>query len=87
MTTEHKPQSRPEPPEGYKTFLVNAEKRRKHEQEWMENVLANALKMRGCALHEFATIQRAAELALIGLKHGGFELSIDEWGELRYVTT
>jgi hypothetical protein len=82
---EPKPSS--SPPEGYKTFLINAEKRRKREQEWMENVLTEALKMRGCPLHEFATIQRAAELALVGLKHGGFELSINEWGELRYATT
>ena len=77
----------PGPPEGYKTFLVNAAAREKRERAWMENVLTNALKMRGCSLIEQATIQRAAELALVGLSHGGFELSIDEWGELRFVTT
>jgi hypothetical protein len=75
------------PPEGYKTFLVNAAKREKAEQAWMENVLTDALKMRGCSLVEQTTIQRAAELALVGLAHGGFDLSIDEWGELRFVTT
>lgn len=80
-----RPQSRP--PEGYETFLVNATKRKQREQDWMVVALTDVLKMRGCSLVEQATIRRAAELALVGLKHGGFELSIDEWGELRYVTT
>lgn len=68
-------------------LIVNAAKREKVEQEWMIQALTDALKMRGCSLVEQMTIQRAAELALVGLRHGGFELSINEWGELRYVIT
>ena len=74
-------------PEDYYRFLAQRKKNEKREQEWMQNVLTDALKMRGCSLVEQATIRRAAELALVGLAHGGFELSINEWGELRYVTT
>lgn len=75
------------PPEGYKTFLVNDAKRRQREQDWMAVQLANVLRMRGCSLVEQATIARAAEHALVALRHGGFELSLDDWGELRFVTT
>lgn len=75
------------PPESYKTFLVNDAKRRRREQDWMTAQLLDVLKMRGAPLHEQATVQRAAELVLVALRHGGFELSIDDWGELRFVTT
>lgn len=84
MTDSNTPSS---PPEGYKTFLVNDAKRRQREQDWMVVQLQDILKMRGCSLVELTTIRRAAEHALVALHHGGFDLSIDDWGELRYVTT
>lgn len=63
-------------------------KRRQREQNWMVVQLQDILKMRGCCSPaEEATIRRAAEHALLALAHGGFELSLDEWGELRFVTT
>lgn len=53
----------------------------------MFNLLRTGLRMEQASLVEQTTLRRSAELALVGLSHGGFELSIDEWGELRYVTT
>lgn len=77
----------PKTPEGYRTFLVNDAKRKQREQDWMVVQLQDILKMRGCSLVEQTTIRRAAEHALVALRHGGFDLSLDEWGELRFVTT
>lgn len=85
MSAKHRPQN--SPPEGYKMFLVNAAKRDKAEEEFMFNLLRTGLKMDKASLIEQATLRRAAKHALLSLEHGGIELSLNEWGELRYVTT
>jgi hypothetical protein len=85
MSAASSPQS--EPPEGYKTFLVNAAKREKAEEEFMYRVLRDGLQMEKASLIEQTTLRRAAKHALLSLEHGGFELSLAENGDLRYVTT
>lgn len=75
------------PPESYKTFLVNTAKREKDEEEFMFNLLRTGLKMEKASLLEQTTLRQAAKHALLSLQHGGFELALNEWGDLKYVIT
>lgn len=74
-------------PEGYKTFLVHAAKRRRWAEEHLTNVLATGLLIENPNLVDRTALARAAEHALIALEHNGWELMFDADGQFATVVT